>query len=189
MSVKTKIAGITVALMALSIPLVHADFGDDDMKSAPSGKGECHHGMTQMLGDVLGLSEDQVKQIKDIDQKKQEAKKAVFEQLKSNRQAFESEIVKALPDMNKINTLQTELKAIKSQMIDNELNSTLAIKKIMTPEQFAGFMALEKAKKMMMHKRFEGRLEKKEEFCRIPHRGEGPMGEKAQEDKGPEPRE
>ena len=36
-------------------------------------------------------------------------------------------------------------------MIDDHLTALLEIKKILTPEQFAGFMALEKAEELMRH--------------------------------------
>lgn len=102
-----------------------------------------------MTAQVLSLTDAQQKQLKDIKQKKWEAKKSAFEQMKSNREAFNQEIMKAVPDMTKVNELQTQLKALQSQMADSDLNSTLEMKKIMTPEQFAGLMTLKKERKLM----------------------------------------
>ena len=155
MLAKTKIAGLVVALMALSVPMVWADNGD--VKPTPQAdashqSGDWHHGKHEhMMAKILNLSEDQEKQLKDIKQKQKETMKSVFEQIKTNREAFEAEIVKATPDMNKINDAQTQIKTFQSQMMDNHLNFILAIKKIMTPEQFAGYMALEKEEDMMKH--------------------------------------
>jgi Spy/CpxP family protein refolding chaperone len=151
MLTKTKIAGLAVTLMALSAPMVYADNGGGD-KDSTHQDGDWHHGQKDnMTAQILNLSEDQQKQLKDSRQKRKDAMKSIFEQMKTNREAFESEIVKATPDMNKINDIQTQIKALQSQMVDNHLNSILEIKKIMTPEQFAGWMALEKEEDMMKH--------------------------------------
>jgi hypothetical protein len=53
--------------------------------------------------------------------------------------------------MAKVTDLQNQLKAIQGQMLDNHLNSILTIKKIMSPEQFTGYMALKKEKELKMH--------------------------------------
>jgi Spy/CpxP family protein refolding chaperone len=156
MLTKTKIAGIMVGLAALSAPLVYADTAPGNEKSSAHERG-WHHGQEgQMMAKVLNLSADQEKQLKDLHQKQRDAMKATFEQMKTNREAFEAEIAKATPDMNKVNDLQNQLKTIQGQILDNHLNDLLAIKKVLTPEQFAGYMALKKEsmmkKHMMMHR-------------------------------------
>jgi len=144
MSAKTKIAGLMVALMALSVPMVYADNGPGDK--------DWHHGQGErMMAKILNLSDDQVKGLKDIHQKEKEAMKSAFKQMKSNREAFNAEIVKATPDMSKINDIQAQIKTLQAQMVDGRLNSLLEVKKLLTPEQFAGYMALTEAKRMMMH--------------------------------------
>lgn len=102
------------------------------------------------MAKILNLSDDQVKQLKDGHQKQREAMKSLFVQIKSNREALNAEIVKATPDMSKVNDIETQLKTLQSQMVDNHLNSILGIKKILTPEQFAGYMALKKEKMLKM---------------------------------------
>jgi Spy/CpxP family protein refolding chaperone len=141
MEFKTKMAGLMVGLMVLSAPVVWADGTD------------MHQGQhNQMMAQILNLTADQEKQLQDSREKQEATMKSTFEQMKANRDAFDTEIVKATPDMAKINDIQAQLKTIQAQMVDNHLSSMLEIKKILTPEQFAGFMALEKAKKFMMHK-------------------------------------
>ena len=139
-----------MALMALSAPAVYADNAVAPVASHQDG--DWHHGQGDHLSSmakILNLSDDQVKQLKDSRQKHKDAMKSIFEQINSNRIAFDTEIVKATPDMAKINDIQAQLKTIQSQMVDNHLSSLLEIKKIMTPEQFAGWMALEKEEDMM----------------------------------------
>jgi Spy/CpxP family protein refolding chaperone len=149
MLAKKTITGLLVALMSVAAPIVWADNGPDADSSHQ--KGWHHENHEQMLKKVLNLTDDQVKQLKDSRETQMKTMKSVFEQMKSNREAFDAEIVKATPDMSKINDIQAQLKTIQAQMVDNHLNSLLAIRKILTPEQFAGYMALESARKMMMH--------------------------------------
>jgi len=152
MIVKTRIAGLMTALMVLSIPVVWADAGVAG--DLPKQDGDWHHAQhAQMTAKILNLSDDQVKQLADIHQKKKEAMKSDFEQMRTNKEALEAEIVKTSADMTKINAIQTQIKTLQSQMIDDHLNFILEIKKIMTPEQFAGYMALEREEDMM---KFEG---------------------------------
>jgi len=152
MSLKSKIAGIMMALMALSVPVVYADNGEVKPTDGLHQEGDWHHGQrADMTAQILNLSEDQQKQLKDSRQKQKDAMKSIFEQMKADREAFEAEIVKASPDMTKINSIQSQIKSLQSQMADNHLNKLLEIKKIMSSEQFAGYMALEKEEDMMKH--------------------------------------
>jgi Spy/CpxP family protein refolding chaperone len=148
MSVKTQLTGLMVAMMALSAPMVYADMGP----GPEHGDGGWHH--KKDYAAILNLSETQVTQLKAIQDQQKGVMKNTFDQLKTNRQAFDSEIAKATPDMSKINDLQAQLKAVQGQMIDNHLNFVMSIKKLMTPEQFAGYMALEKEGMMMGQHKF-----------------------------------
>jgi Spy/CpxP family protein refolding chaperone len=159
MLAKTKIAGLAMALMVLSVPMVYADNGMGDGDSSHQAGDWLHGQQDHMMAQVLNLSDDQVKQLKDSQQKQKEAMKSLFEQMKANREAFNAEIIKATPDMNKINDVQTQIKTLQAQMVDNHLNSLLEIRKILAPEQFAGYMALKKErelikKHMMEHDKF-----------------------------------
>jgi len=157
MIVKGKMLGLMLAAtMVVSLPMVvYAD--NVEQKPSPSAEashqdGDWHHAKeAKMTADILNLSEDQQKQLQDIHQKQKDAMKNVFEQMKANKEALDSEIIKTAPDMSKINELQAQFKTIQAQMADNRLNSILAIKKFMTPEQFAGWMALEKEEMLMKH--------------------------------------
>ena len=147
MLAKMKMLGLIIAAaVVLTTPvMVYANDGDMD-------HGSWHHGQKdQMMAKVLNLSDDQVKQLKEAREKQETAGKSLFEQMKSNKEALDAEIVKAAPDMTKVNGIQSQVKALQSQMVDNHLNALLDIKKILAPEQFAGYMALQKAKKLMMH--------------------------------------
>jgi len=161
-----------VVLMGPVASYAEGEMGDM-MKPSPAGEPshegwKDHHAQeAKMMAQVLVLSEDQQKLLEDNHQKQQDAMKAAFEQMKTNKEALDAEIIKAVPDMKKVNDLQTQLKAIQSQMADDRFNSLLATKKILTPEQFAGYMALEKQEKLM--RRHEGREQfgPKGQFCKM----------------------
>jgi Spy/CpxP family protein refolding chaperone len=165
MRTKAILTGLMIAVMALSSSIVYADNGGNFSTGDsgryettgggdnPKGEHQWHHGKScHLMAKALNLTEDQQKQLKDIKQKQRETMKSTFEAIKANRGAFNEEITKATPDMAKITDLQNQLKATQAQMADNQLSSMLQIKKIMTPEQFAGFMALKKERKLMGHK-------------------------------------
>jgi len=152
MKAKTKIAGLMVALMMLAVPFVYADNGGGDKDWHQDGAWHHEGNPEEMMAKILNLTSDQEKQLKSLHESQEQTMKTTMESMKSIRQAFESEIVKANADMSKINDLQNQLKTIQGQMADNHLNSLLAVKKILTPEQFAGFMALKKEKELKMHK-------------------------------------
>jgi len=175
MLAKSKIAGLMVAAMALSAALVYADNGPGpgpagDGKTCPVSSnghqgGNWHRGHgDHMLAKILNLTEDQVNQLKLIKEQDKVAMKAIFAQMRTIKGSFEAEIVKATPDMAKINDLQAQMKTIQGQMLDNHLNSILAIKKIMTPEQFAGFMALKKERMMKKHMMGHGKFGHRDGF-------------------------
>lgn len=152
MQLKYPLMGMTIVLMALYAPLALADNSPDAAKPMQE-QGGGHHGQKDdMMAKVLNLSEDQVKQLQDLHQKERDTMKSTFEQLKAAHQAFEAEISKASPDMTKVDAAQAQIKTITGQMADNRLNSLLEVKKVLTPEQFSGYLALKKERELkMMH--------------------------------------
>lgn len=148
-----KYLGFTVALLLLSVPLLHAQTPDAPAtKTVTSEKSHKrgHWAKKPSKAKVLSLNAEQEKQLDAIQQKQYAAKKTSFEQLRTTGAALMDEIAKANPDNNKVNALQSQLKTLQGQMADEHLNAMLEIKKIMSPEQFAGYVALEKQKKMAM---------------------------------------
>jgi len=171
MVTKIRIVGLLLTAMVLSGPMVYAESGMGD-KDSWNQEGGWHHGdKDHMIAKILNFSDDQVKQLKDIHQKQRDSMKASVEQIKSVRESLEAEIVKASPDMNKVSTIQAQLKTLLSQLVDDRLNSTLAVKKVLTPEQFAGYMALKKERKMikhmMGHMMGHEKFDQKGNFCKL----------------------
>jgi len=142
---------IAAAFLLTTPMMAYADNSGGDNDAAHQDGGWHHGTKDHMFAKVLNLTDDQQKQLKDSWKKQKETMKGVFEQIKANREAFDAEIVKATPDMNKVNEIQAQIKVLQGQMADDQLNSLLEVKKIMTPEQFAGYMALKKEKMLKKH--------------------------------------
>jgi len=135
---KAGLTGILMsAVLALSAPLVYADSGNGGWE---------HHGHYGKGGFFHQLTEDQKKQLKDIWQKQKEAKKTAFTQIKVDKDALTNELLQTTPDVNKINDLKSKMEALGAQMLDSRINSDLEVKKILTAEQFAKYLEIQKYK-------------------------------------------
>ena len=121
MLTKRKLTGfLIIAAVALSAPSVYADNGGNftsgqSGQSAPTQESQehqgCHldkgHGWKHgHKGNKLNLTDVQKKQLKENWQKQREAMKAVFGQIKENREALNKELAQPTSDMNKINDLR-----------------------------------------------------------------------------------
>jgi Spy/CpxP family protein refolding chaperone len=155
MKTTTKIMRFFItAVLALSTPLVYADNGNGGnlaggqptVTEAQSSSGQGDHDWKQghhrldRLFRKLHLTDDQKKQMKDIGQKQREIMKSNHEQIKANKESLRQELMATAPDMNKVNNLQAQLKTLEAQKVDNRLNTTLEVKKILTPEQFGKYI-------------------------------------------------
>jgi Spy/CpxP family protein refolding chaperone len=163
---KIKFLGLILAsTFALTTPMmVYADDSDGNKDNTHQAEGWHHGGHDKMMAKILNLTDDQQKQLKENWKKQKEAMKGVFGQMKTAKEAFDAEIVKASPDMSKISTIQNQIKTLQSQMLDNRLNGILEVKKILTPEQFAGYMALKKERMLKKHMMGHGWFGHKDSF-------------------------
>jgi Spy/CpxP family protein refolding chaperone len=165
MAVRTHL--LVIAGLILLTPMAYANPGNEDNFAAgqavgaghpesdrpESRKSLRHHKgkKDEAVAKILNLTDEQKKQLENIRTKQKEGMKTVFEQMKSNREALDQEIIRPAPDMNKINELQNQLKVTQAQMIDSKLNAKLEIKKVLNHEQFVGLMTLERERKFRMN--------------------------------------
>jgi Spy/CpxP family protein refolding chaperone len=132
----------------LAAPVVHADEGWKGMHEK-RGKN------IQEIYTQLKLTDEQKKKLEDNKTKHHEQKEGTFKKMRSLREALKQELMKSALDMNKINEIQTQIKAFQAQTADDRLNHILEVRAILTAEQFAKFNAL-------MEKRKHGSQEKEE---------------------------
>ncbi|MBF0504317.1 MAG: Spy/CpxP family protein refolding chaperone [Candidatus Omnitrophica bacterium] len=172
--IKEKITTLVMAAtFAVSLPLAYADQGNggnltggQSGASVSSEASQDHHGWQHGKGhgckDHKGgkffnnLTDAQKKQLKENFKKQKEAMKAVFEQMKTNKEALNQELAKPDSDMNKISQIQTQIKTLQAQMVDDRLNSILEVKKILTSEQFAKFLEFKAKHKFGKHGHHKG---------------------------------
>ena len=156
---KAGITGILMsAILALSASVVYADNGNGGNFGDGHGDKQGHY-MKGKFCHKLNLTDDQQKQLKAIWQKQREAMKATFKQIKANKEALTNELLQTTTDVNKINDLKSKMEALGAQMLDNRINSNLEVKKILTAQQFAKYLELQKRK-------FSGRFHQEERGCR-----------------------
>ena len=154
-----KIFAYVFVLGFLLAPAVHAD-SDGNSSSEYSDAFQKRHGRMekkiQEIYNQLSLTDEQKTQLENNKQKNREKRKALFTKIRSYKDALNKELMKTNVDMNKVNDIQSQFKALQSQMTDERLNSILEVRRILTPDQFTKFVLL-----MEQHKREEASEEEK----------------------------
>jgi len=90
----------------------------------------------------LNLTADQKKQL-DANKEQHRAKmKSAHQGMKAAGEAIKEELMKPQLDMPKIMKIHERIKALQSQAEDDKLNSILAVRAILTPDQFSRFVSL-----------------------------------------------
>ncbi len=140
---------LTVLLSSfIAVPIVYAQH-----KPVMRGAVE-HERMEKKIQEIynrLNLSEDQKTQLEANKQKQNGQMKSFFAQMKTQRNAMHQELMKPDLDMNKVDSIQLQLKTLHSQMMDNRLNSILEVRRILTPDQFNKFISLMEKHRLKRH--------------------------------------
>ena len=121
-----------------AMPRAHADEG------GPSGPASNIHG-GQRIREIfrqLNLTEDQKKQLEANKQQHRARIQDLREEIKTSKDAIRAELMKIQLDMPKVKGMHDQIKALQDQMEDEKLNSILAVRAILTPEQFIKFVNL-----------------------------------------------
>jgi len=107
----------------------------------PDGPGLRGHapGRIQEIYKQLDLTDEQKKQLEANKQQHRTVMESVRRELKSDKEALRAELMKPQLDMSRINSIHHQIKDLQNQMEDNKLNSILAVRSILTPEQFSKF--------------------------------------------------
>jgi len=106
----------------------------------------------QKIIDELGLTEEQVQQIKQNKIEHQEQAEILQEKMKQIHTAIRTELLKETSNEKTLKELADELKSVQAAMVDHRIESLLRLKDILTPEQFAQFTE----KMEQVKKRFSG---------------------------------
>ena len=153
---------MVIAFVILGLVIASNSFAADkscaqDKESAVSGeKHKKMEGGRQKVWDQLNLTPEQKKQLEENKAKNKETMKATFEKMKSAKESLKAELMKPALDMNKINNIQSQVKALQNQMTDNRLSSMLEVRKVLTREQFEKFLEITGKHRTWQHKGDKG---------------------------------
>ena len=137
MKMTKKLILTAVMCAVIGVPGVYAQNQTD------AGKGhKMMDGKGAKIFDQLNLTDDQKKQIKANKQAQMQQMRSLFDQMKTLHQQLNVELVKPQLDMTKINGINGQIKTIQNQMVDQRTSSILAVRKILTPEQFSKFISM-----------------------------------------------
>ena len=104
---------------------------------------ENHPGQhVQQIFSQLNLTDDQKKLLESNKQDHRARMEGARTELKKTKEELQQEIMAPVLNMVKINKLHSRLKALQNQMEDDKLESILAVRSILTAEQFTKFVSL-----------------------------------------------
>jgi Spy/CpxP family protein refolding chaperone len=89
----------------------------------------------------LGLSDEQVTQLKVHKQARMESREKLYSELNKQKRALRDELEKPVSDNARIKQISASIKQIHFEMVDERIKSILEIKVILTPEQYSEFKA------------------------------------------------
>jgi Spy/CpxP family protein refolding chaperone len=138
--------GVFGACMFLALPLAQAQ-----NSSGSDGFSQKRH-PEQRIREIysqLNLTDDQKKQLETNKQEHRAKMESARQEIKVDKEALRQDLMESQLDRPKINRIHDQIKSLQSQMEDDKLNSILAIRAILTPEQFLKFVNL-------MHKYKQG---------------------------------
>lgn len=111
-------------------------------------------GCSVKIFEELDLSKEQIAQMKNNFEKNKKQHDALRKELGEKHQLLAKELAKNISDQTVLAQIVADIKNMQNQMVDQRVADLLAIKKILTPEQYAKFIDREKKmmKRMSRHK-------------------------------------
>jgi Spy/CpxP family protein refolding chaperone len=89
--------------------------------------------------EMLGLSNEQVEELKAHRQARKESNEKLHLALREQKEELRDELDKPESDNARIKKIADSIKKIQSEMVDERIKGILEIKAILTPEQYAKF--------------------------------------------------
>ena len=91
---------------------------------------------------ILNLTSEQQEKLRDNRKKQEEQISRLSNQLKEKRQILQQELKKSSVTKESLAPVITELKSLQAQLIDIRIEGILAVKQLLTPEQFEQFQQI-----------------------------------------------
>ncbi|HNX69311.1 MAG TPA: Spy/CpxP family protein refolding chaperone [Candidatus Omnitrophota bacterium] len=143
---KMKIAVITVMLLSAAGVCGWANEtgpGDDREPGMMDEKGQHGKGKEAFFKE-LNLTAEQKQKLDELRQAGRETNQGVRDQLKAKMQELHAEIAKPQSDATKVKDLVADISTLKSKMFQSHVDGILAMKTVLTPEQFTKMEELRK---------------------------------------------
>lgn len=137
------LGALTLALSWNTLALAEGDNSIEHYKKFSEKK----HQMMKEVIDELGLNEEQLAQIEQERNASFDKKKQLREQLDAKEKDLKAQLKESEIDKTKIDQTVTEISDLKAQKLRDHVDSILAIRAILTPEQYVQFQEKMEAKK------------------------------------------
>ena len=139
MNKKMRAIILAVGIMILAIPAVQASPESEPARQERFK--DKHRDKREELFKELNLTEEQRQQLEANKTQNRKEMKTLFEGMREKRSRLQQELQADNINMDKVNQINGELKVLQGQMLDHRLAGILAVRKILSPEQFKKFMS------------------------------------------------
>jgi protein CpxP len=138
LKIKRFLFGFFGAYLFMALSLAHAE------NPGPEGTSPKWHAgqRIQEIYSQLNLTVDQKNQLEANKQDHRARMQSIRKEIKVLKDALQTQLMKPQLDMSKINGIHNMIKSMQSQLEDVRLSSILAVREILTPEQFLKFVNL-----------------------------------------------
>jgi Spy/CpxP family protein refolding chaperone len=139
MKIKALIGAGVIAVMVLFFFVTAPVYAEGDYYRSRQKWGSEKQEKFDKMIEKLGLSNEQVAQLKTHKQVKMGTRNKLYSELSKQKQELKDELEKPASDNARIKQIADSIKQIQSEMVDERINGILEIKAILTPEQYTEF--------------------------------------------------
>jgi Spy/CpxP family protein refolding chaperone len=135
---KKVLFGSFAAYLLAVLPLAHAE---NQRVEGSSKKGHFAQ-RYQEIYSLLNLTDDQKKLLEANKQDHRARMEIARREMKAKKEELQQELMKTQLDLSKSKEIHNQIKSLQSRMEDDRFSSILAVRAILTPEQYVKFVSL-----------------------------------------------
>jgi protein CpxP len=148
---KISLMVIALAVVFLTLSAVYA-YGEDECRK-PEGKSNGKERVFQ----ELNLAPEQKKQLEVNRSAQRQETEKLFNAIKQKQEQLRQALNNSETTQSSIAPLANEIKSLQAELLDNRIRGILAVKAILTPEQFAKFQEMAKNRQEKKGERFRNK--------------------------------
>ena len=143
------IKGKVIIMMSVIMAVIVFGVVPIDADSVSVGKGDVSKKQYKVekpknLPDILDLSDDQIKRIKQYRQQNIKDKQRIDTTLKAKNKALQEELFKSDSDSDKIESLKADISVLKEEKLNYKIKTVKALRKVLDPNQIQKLEKLNK---------------------------------------------